>query len=153
MSQEPGDFFSPGPLGATNHSSLHSPLIFKRPRSCEKTLHTWETQSWDLHEKHPKAALFSVPDMHSPFPPPFPDVKDSPSELPTLETTELSVPVTVTCARHCSQGRREPRSGQANPQGRDASSPSFLDVVPGPRNPTPPQLRRLAYQQFSILGW
>ena len=29
--------------------------------------------------------------MHSPFPPPFPDVKDSTSELPTLETTELSV--------------------------------------------------------------
>lgn len=29
--------------------------------------------------------------MHGPFPPPFPDVKDGPSELLMLETTELSV--------------------------------------------------------------
>ena len=45
--------------------------------------------------------------------------------------------VTVTCARHCSQWPREPHSGQANPQGRDASPPSLLDVVQAPRNPYP----------------
>lgn len=73
VSREPGDVSFPvGPLGT--NELFHPPCAshFKRPRSCGKAAPCiWETQSWDLHEKHLKAALFGLQTRTAPSHHPF----------------------------------------------------------------------------------
>lgn len=54
--------------------------------------------------------------MPGPFPPPFPDVKDSPSELPTLETTELSVQSLLPMPGLVPQGPGSPTPARPTPK-------------------------------------
>ena len=75
--------------------------------------------------------------MHGPFPPPFPGVKDGPSEPPALETKELSVQSPLPMPGIAVRGPGSPAPARPA-SGEDASPPSLLDVVQAPPSNPPP---------------
>lgn len=73
--------------------------------------------------------------MHGPFPPPFPNVKDCPSELPARQTKELQIWPLSTCPAVPS-GARDPHASQASLRGTGCPLSRMLCGPPATHPPT-----------------